>query len=55
LLRSRAQINAHSVAVEAVSWMTPSNVSGNPTIWRNQSTTTSSISVAAGLVSQFMP
>ena len=41
--------------VLAVSSMTPVNVSGRPTIWRSQSITTSSTSVAAGLVSQLMP
>jgi hypothetical protein len=53
-IRSRAQIRAQSVAVEAVSWMTPRNSSGKPIIWRSQSMTVSSSSVAAGDVCQFM-
>jgi len=43
------------VAVLAVSWMTPVKVSGRPSICRNHSMTTSSTSVAAGLVCQLMP
>ena len=39
----------------AVSWMTPVNASGSPSICRSQSMTTSSTSVAAGLVCQLMP
>ena len=35
--------------------MTPVNASGRPTIWRSHSMTTSSTSVAAGLVCQLMP
>ena len=54
-VRSRAHSSAVNVEVLAVSSMTPVNVSGSPTIWRSQSITTSSTSVAAGLVSQLMP
>jgi hypothetical protein len=38
------------VAADAVSWMTPKNPSGRPVIWRSQSITTTSSSVAAGAV-----
>ena len=55
LVRSRAQRSAVKVEVEAVSWMTPVKVAGNPTIWRSQSITTSSTSVAAGDVCQLIP
>ena len=55
LVRSRAQRSAVSVEVEAVSWITPVKVEGSPTIWRSQSITTSSTSVAAGEVCQLMP
>ncbi len=41
--------------VLAVSSITPVNVSGRPTISRSHSITTSSTSVAAGLVCQLMP
>ena len=44
-----------SVAVEAVSCTTPANAAGSPIIWRSQSITTSSTSVAAGDVCQLMP
>ena len=54
VVRSRAQSSAQNVAVLALSWMTPVNVSGRPTIWRSQSMTTSSTSVPAGLVCQLM-
>ena len=54
-VRSRAQSSATSVAVEAVSWMTPLKVAGSPSICRSQSITTSSSSVAAGLVCQLIP
>jgi len=47
-------MRAASVAVEAVSWMAPRNAGGRPSIWRSQSMTTSSSSVAAGEVCQFM-
>jgi hypothetical protein len=40
--------------VLALSWIAPVNVSGSPTICRSQSITTSSTSVAAGLVCQLM-
>ena len=53
--RSRAQMSATSVQVEAVSWMTPLQVSERPTIWRTQSVTTSSSSVSAGLLCQESP
>ena len=43
------------MAVLAVSWMTPVKAGLRPTIWRSQSMTTSSTSVAAGLVCQLMP
>ena len=39
----------------AVSSITPVNVPGRSTIWRSHSITTSSTSVAAGLVSQLIP
>ena len=39
----------------AVSWMTPDQAGESPTIWRSQSITTSSISVAAGDVCQLIP
>ena len=55
VVRSRAQSRAQKVAVLAVSWITPVNVSGRPSIWRSHSMTTSSTSVAAGLVCQLMP
>ena len=48
-LRSRAQIRATSVLVDAVSWMTPLQASDRPIICRIQSQTTSSSSVSAGL------
>ena len=54
-VRSRAQSRAVKVDVLAVSSMTPVNVSGSPTISRSHSMTTSSTSVAAGLVCQLMP
>jgi hypothetical protein len=41
--------------VLAVSWITPVHAGDSPTIWRSQSITTSSISVAAGEVCQLMP
>jgi hypothetical protein len=53
-LFSRAHRSAQSVAVLAVR-TTPVQVSDRPTIWRSQSITTSSTSVAAGLVCQLMP
>ncbi len=49
------------VAVEAVSWMTPPpgpslrNASGSPSASANQSSTTCSTSVTAGLVAQIIP
>src|SRR5689334_24982412 len=61
LARSRAQSNAHKVALEAVSWMTPPpvlverNFSGKPSIGTSQSSTCVSSSVQAGLVAQSMP
>ena len=39
----------------AVSWMTPLKASDRPSICRSHSMTTSSTSVQAGLVTQFMP
>ena len=55
VVRSRAQISASSVQVEAVSWMTPLHASERPTISRIQPTTTSSTSVSAGLDCQARP
>jgi hypothetical protein len=55
LERSRAHSSAVSVAVEAESWITPVNDSGSPTMRRSHSITTSSTSVAAGLVCQLIP
>ena len=43
------------MAVLALSWITPLNVSGRPSICRSHSMTTFSTSVAAGLVCQLMP
>jgi hypothetical protein len=53
--RSRAVSSATSVAVEAVSWMTPTQPAGRSSICRNQSITTCSSSVAAGEVTQDIP
>ena len=53
--RSRAQISATNVLVEAVSWITPLQPADSPTIWRSQSVATSSISVTAGLDCQDRP
>ena len=52
--RSRAESSATSVAVEAVSWMTPTNSSGRPSICRSHSIVVCSSSVAAGEVAQDM-
>jgi hypothetical protein len=49
VVRSRAQIKAINVVVEAVSWITPLHASDSPSISRIQSVTTSSSSVSAGL------
>ena len=54
LARSRADSSATSVAVEAVSWMEPTNSAGRPTICRSHSMTTCSSSVAAGEVTHDM-
>ena len=54
-VRSRAHSSAVKVDVLAVSSITPVKVSGSPTISRSHSMTTSSTSVAAGLVCQLMP
>ena len=51
---SRAVRIAHSVEVEAVSWITPVKLPGSPIISRSQSITRSSSSVAAGDVTQLM-
>ncbi len=48
MARSRAQISATRVEVDAVSWITPRQAGDSPTIWRTQSVATSSISVTAG-------
>ncbi|OQB51859.1 MAG: hypothetical protein BWX98_02516 [Candidatus Aminicenantes bacterium ADurb.Bin147] len=53
--RSRAEIRAARVAVEAVSWITPWRPAGKPSIPRSHSMTKSSSSVAAGDVSQLIP
>jgi len=53
-VHSRAQSSAVKVEVLAVSAITPLNESGRPTIVRSHSMTTSSTSVAAGLVCQFI-
>src|SRR5262249_54764631 len=50
----RAAASPTSVAAEAVSWTTPKSPSGSPVIWRSQSRTTTSISVATGAVFQSM-
>ena len=42
------------MAVEAVSWMTPTNSAGRPSICRSQSIVTCSSSVAAGEVAHDM-
>ena len=52
--RSRAHRIAHSVALDALSWITPAKPSGRPIIWRSQSRTRVSISVAAGEVCHSM-
>ena len=52
---SRAQRSAVKVEVLAVSSITPVKARGRPTISRSHSMTTSSTSVAAGLVCQLMP
>ena len=53
--RSRAQTSATSVAVDAVSWMTPRHAGDRPTICRTQSVVTSSSSVSAGADCQVRP
>ncbi len=45
---------AQRMALEAESWITPVNPSGRPIIWRSQSRTRVSSSVAAGEVCQSM-
>ncbi len=52
--RSRAERSATSVAVDEVSWMTPVNASGSPSMVRSHSITACSSSVAAGDVCQDM-
>lgn len=52
--RSRAVRMAQRMALEAESWMPPVKPSGRPVIWRSQSSTRVSISVAAGEVCQSM-
>jgi hypothetical protein len=47
--------SAINVLVDAVSAMTPFHASDKPTIWRSQSTVTSSSSVSAGLDCQARP
>ena len=61
MARSRAARMAHSVALDALSWMTPPPApvlrkrSGSPSSSTIQSSTTCSTSVHAGLVAQSMP
>ena len=55
MVRSRAHSNATSVLVDAVSFSTPLQAADRPSIWRIQSTVTSSISVNAGLDCQASP
>ena len=52
--RSRAVRSAQRIALDAESWITPVNPGGRPVIWRSQSSTRVSISVAAGEVCQSM-